>query len=73
MAELKFCRNETLGEISLLGKPANKSRSAKNRKPSDECLTILAKYFEEKLLNHSQKRVKILLLSNLSTKYFVES
>jgi len=57
----------------LLGKPANKSRSAKICKPSDECLTIPAKYFEEKLLNHSQKRVKILLLSNLSTKYFVES
>ena len=29
MAEFKICRNETLGEISLLGKPANKSRSAK--------------------------------------------
>ena len=73
MAELKFEKDETLGEISLLGKPANKSRSAKICKPSDECLTIPAKYFEEKLLNHSQKRVKILLLSNLSTKYFVES
>ena len=73
MAKLKFCRNETLGEMSLLGKPANKSRSSKNCKPSDECLTIPAKYFEEKMLNHSQKRVKILLLSNLSTKYFVES
>ena len=73
MAELKFCRNETFGELSLLGKPANKSRSAKNCKPSDECLTIPAKYFEEKLLNHSQNRVKILLLSNLYTKYFVES
>ena len=48
MAELKFCRNETPGEISLLGKPANKSRSAKFCKPSDECLTIPAKYFEEK-------------------------
>ena len=48
MAELKFCRNETLGEISLLGKLANKSRSAKNCKPSDECLTIPTKYFEEK-------------------------
>ena len=73
MAELKFEKDKTLGEISLLGKPANKSRSAKICKPSDECLTIPAKYFEEKLLNHSQKRVKILLLSNLSTKYFVES
>ena len=47
MAELRYCRNKTLGEISLLGKPANKSRSAKNCKPSDECLTILAKYFEK--------------------------
>ena len=47
MAELKICRNETLGEISLLGKPANKSRSAKICKPSDECLTIPAKYFEK--------------------------
>ena len=73
MVELKIWKDETLGEISLLGKPANKSRSAKICKPSDECLTIPAKYFEEKLLNHSQKRVKILLLSNLSTKYFVES
>ena len=73
MAELKFEKDETLGEISLLGKPANKSRFAKICKPSDECLTIPAKYFEEKLLSHSQKRVKILLLSNLSTKHFVES
>ena len=73
MAELKIWKDETLGEISLLGKPTNKSRSAKNCKPSDECLTIPTKYFEEKLLNHSQKRVKILLLYNLSTKYFVES
>ena len=56
-----------------LGKPVNKTRSAKKYKPSDECLTIFTKYFEEKLLNNSQKRVKILLLSNLSTKYFVES
>ena len=35
------------GEISLLGQPANKSMSAKNSNPSDEYLTVLAKYFEE--------------------------
>ena len=47
MAEFKICRNEILGEISLLGQPANKSMSAKNSNPSDEYLTVLAKYFEE--------------------------
>ena len=53
MAEFKICRNEALGEISLLGQPANKSRSARYRKPSDECPTVPAKYFERKELKHS--------------------
>ena len=58
MAELKIWKDETLGEISLLGKPANKSRSAKIGKPSDECLTNPCKILWRKIVKPFTKEGK---------------
>ena len=57
MAEFKICRNEALGEVSLIGQPAKKSRSANYPKASDEYPTFPAKYFERRCqIIHKRKQ-----------------
>ena len=58
--------------MPLLGKPATNLTLQEICKPRGECSTIPAKYFEEKRQT-VHKREQKYLLSNLSTKYFVES
>ena len=51
--------------------PANKLMRAAKCKPRGEHPINLPKYFD-KLKKNSQMKAEILLLTNLSTKYFVE-
>ena len=61
-----------LGEMPLLGKPATNLTLQKSVSLEENAQRSLQNTLE-KTSNHSQKKAEILLLSNLSTKYFVES
>ena len=61
-----------LGEMPLLGKPATNLTLQKFVSLEENAQRSLQNTLE-KTSNSSQKKAEILLLSNLSTKYFVES